>query len=472
RPLDPRGIGNVAHAVAYAANGDLILGGAFRDIDGVPTHGVGRWDGVSWHAFGSGLGHVTPGITPAARAVLALADGSIVVGGDFATADGIAANGIAMWTGTAWQPLGAGVASATGVRPTVRCLAVAPNGDVLAGGDFQTAGGVACSNLARWNGSGWSALGAGLPGFTVDAIAVLPNGNVVAGKSNPYDCYVMSWDGASWQVIGQPRNSPFSAGRVLTLLALPDGDLLACGEFTSIDWLPFGAVARWSAGSWHALGSGFPNSVVQSLVRLPNGDVIAGRGFPATLHRWNGSTWAPLVGGPLASSSLAVDARGEIAAAGSFLFAGNVISAYLARAVATCPATAAASGSGCTGSGGSNQLAVTALPWLGTTSTTTATGMPANALAVAIYGFSTQSTPLANILPQGAPGCMLLVTPDLLLLYATTAATLTTATAIPNTPTLIGQSFHHQVVPFEISALGTIATVTATNRLTLTIGAL
>jgi hypothetical protein len=61
-------------------------------------------------------------------------------------------------------------------------LAVLPNGDLVAGGDFTTAGGVPANRVARWNGSSWSAMGSGLNN-AVWTLAVLPNGDLVAGGS-------------------------------------------------------------------------------------------------------------------------------------------------------------------------------------------------------------------------------------------------------------------------------------------------
>ena len=63
------------------------------------------------------------------------------------------------------------IAAASGVNNTVRALAVLPNGDLIAGGDFTTAGGTTVNSIARWNGAAWSALGAGMNNF-VTALAV------------------------------------------------------------------------------------------------------------------------------------------------------------------------------------------------------------------------------------------------------------------------------------------------------------
>src|ERR1041384_6275755 len=81
----------------------------------------------------------------------------IVVGGQFAAASTVFGNGIAAFdpaTAT-WSSFGSGIALG-GSAPVVNALAVLPNGDLVAGGQFTSAGGVAASNVARWNGSSWS----------------------------------------------------------------------------------------------------------------------------------------------------------------------------------------------------------------------------------------------------------------------------------------------------------------------------
>lgn len=54
-----------------------------------------------------------------------------------------------------------------------------PSGDIVAGGDFTTAGGVPASRIARWDGASWSALGTGM-NDSVYALSVLPTGDLVA----------------------------------------------------------------------------------------------------------------------------------------------------------------------------------------------------------------------------------------------------------------------------------------------------
>jgi hypothetical protein len=80
----------------------------------------------------SGIG--VSGLDGRVNAVLALPGGVVVTGGSFNSAGGVAANGVALWNGSAWSALG------TGIDGPVYALAVLPNGDVVAGGDFSTAG--------------------------------------------------------------------------------------------------------------------------------------------------------------------------------------------------------------------------------------------------------------------------------------------------------------------------------------------
>jgi hypothetical protein len=106
----------------------------------------------------------------------------------------------------------------------VWALAVLPNGDLVAGGDFTTAGGVAASYIARWSGTLWSPLGSGISG-DVYALAVLPNGDLVAGGSFTIAGGVPSGYWAHWTDTGipwaaeDPASQSAGPGSTLTLSA-------------------------------------------------------------------------------------------------------------------------------------------------------------------------------------------------------------------------------------------------------------
>ena len=121
--------------------------------------------------------------------------------------------------------------------------------------------------------------------------------------------------------------------------------------------------------------------------------------------------------------------------------------------------------------GGPVLLAATSLPWLGATCRATATGLPANSLAIGVFGFGTLAAPLPAILPQGVAGCSLLVTPDLLTLLVPQGGTVTTSYTIADNAAFLGFVFHEQVAPIEFDAAGNLVAVTASNGLTFTKGA-
>ena len=145
-----------------------VLGGDFTIAGSVTANRIAAFDPATntWSALGNGLGGVV-------RALLALPNGDLVAGGNFTSAGGGAAANIARFDGTTWWPLG------TGIQGQVIAFALLPNGDLVAGGYFTTAGGVAANNIARWDGASWAPLGKGMSGLDsrVNALTVFDDGS-------------------------------------------------------------------------------------------------------------------------------------------------------------------------------------------------------------------------------------------------------------------------------------------------------
>lgn len=258
----------------------------------------------------------------------------LVVAGDFSFAGDIPANHVAEWNPSSglWTALGAGVSGPS--NSAVSCMVVLPNGDLVVGGWFTSAGGVAASNIARWNGSAWSAFGSGING-AVGAMAVLANGDLVAGGSfssagGTATSNVARWDGSSWHMLGLGTSG--SNPSVSALLVLPAGDLVAGGAFTSAGGVAVNHIARWDGSTWSALGPGTLNYVTALAVQ-PGGDIIAA--VPFEIMRWNGSSWTTLAtasgfsGG--AVYAMTVLPNGDLIAGGSFSTIGSVSANRIAR---------------------------------------------------------------------------------------------------------------------------------------------
>jgi len=80
-------------------------------------------------------------------------DHELIAIGEFSTAGGASASHVAAWDGSSWSPLGSGINGAFN-------LALAVYDDKLCvGGDFTTAGGLSANRIATWDGTAWAPLG-------------------------------------------------------------------------------------------------------------------------------------------------------------------------------------------------------------------------------------------------------------------------------------------------------------------------
>lgn len=415
------GTNNTVLAVAATSSGELVAGGVFTSAGGTAASRIAWWDGGSWSALGSGVDN-------AVRSLTTLPNGDLIAAGDFSTAGGVAASRIARWDGSAWHPLGTGISSAS--LYGLYAVTTLPNGDVVAGGYFTSAGGVPANAIARWNGASWAPLGSGLPG-TVFALTVAQN-----------------------------------------------GDLLAGGNFSSAGGVPASRVARWNGSSWAPLGSG-TNGDVLALQTLPNGDLLAAGQFSTAggtaalaMARWNGSTWSPLgFSGFAEVYALAANGNAERFVGGAFFNAGGSPAAFVATYGSSCLAEAVDTGGGCAGSGGNNQLAPVTEPWAGSTFRSHGSGLPTNSLALVITGFDSTSLPLSLVLPPSPPACSLRVTPDFLDVAVPIGGQLDLGVSIPFGVQFHGFELHQQLVLLELAAgTGALVQTTASNRVLATVG--
>ncbi len=480
-------------ALATLANGELIAAGNFSVAGTASAQHVARWSGTQWSALSTGPG--VDGIEDFAP----LPGGDVVAVGNFAAAGSLVTNAVARWNGVAWSTLGSGGTNDGGVAHAITRL---PNGDLIVGGAFASIGGVSSNDVARWDGSQWSPLGTLAAGGEVRSLAVAPNGTLFAGgyfylspglgtelaawngtawtriAGAPTDIYTLTvladgrllaggwlgcvaiWDGVAWTPLGMLQDD------VYALAELPNGDIVAGGRYG----LGSGQVQRWNGVAWSRLGGLF-GGPVEDLHVLPNGDLLAGGWFQSTypasgLARWDGTTWSPVgagvdLGGAVWALTDTPD--GDVWVGGRFGAAGGAPSGGFARLTTTCAARVQTLGAGCDG----DTLTAT-LPWTGSTWRSDASGLPAAALVAVVGGFGTVSVPLSTLVATALPGCTLRVRSDSVFVMVAAGGTASAQFALPNAPALAGVVFHHQMLSLD---LGPTMAVTATNALSLTLGA-
>lgn len=235
----------VVHSLAVFDDGSgsaLYAGGNFTTAGGSPAGGIARWNGSSWSSVGGG----TNGLV---RSLVVHDDGNgpaLFAGGGFSNAGGMSASKVAKWDGTSWSALGGGL------NANVYALAVFDDGSgpaLYAGGRFTAAGGVAASRIAHWQASNWSALGSGMNDGVL-SLAVFDDGrgpalyagggftNAGGGSANR----IARWDGVSWSALASGMDN-----RVHAQVIFDEGSgpaLFAAGAFlssTSGD----GHIAKW-----------------------------------------------------------------------------------------------------------------------------------------------------------------------------------------------------------------------------------
>ncbi|HEX2746369.1 MAG TPA: immunoglobulin domain-containing protein [Verrucomicrobiales bacterium] len=233
--------------------------------------------------------------------------------------------------------------TATGTRGTVYALAPVAEGGVLIGGDFSHAGGIARPGLAKLTAAGELDVNfvlSALPAQpVVRCLAQVPGGWLAGGMATasrrPWLAFIPEGGGA---VISMETGWTFNATsgqEVRTLLPLGDGRVLAGGTFTATT-AGYTAARLLRLKTDRTLDTSLPaagwNGGVLALARTASGKILAGGSF-STPGRClaqllpegavDAAFTVPSTGwsGSAEVSALAVQAGGRIVAGGKFSFA-------------------------------------------------------------------------------------------------------------------------------------------------------
>lgn len=238
----------------------------------------------------------------------------------------------------------------SGANNSVESLAVFPNGDILAGGTFTLIGGISTPNkLARYSAATqtWSTTPVGGLANIVHALGVLPDGDMLAGGNfssiggtpiNRIGRYDFGTN--TWTDLGYGGNG----GSVETMLVHPSGNVIIGGNIPRIAGVVAEHIGRYSltTGTWTQMFSNFSSSGdrVYALALAPDGTVVMGGVYLARgsgvprLQRYNltTNTWTSLGNGVNNTvNAVAVLPDGDIIAGGVFTSADGLPVSRIAR---------------------------------------------------------------------------------------------------------------------------------------------
>ena len=240
----------------------------------------------------------------------------------------VRAPGLARWDGQRWSAVPGLDGPGLELDRRATTLEVFDDGSgpvLFAGGEFTTAGGQAATGIARWDGAAWSGMGGpGFPGgsATIYDIHVHDFGGgpmlyacgVVARAGRTGAGTVWRYDGTTWTEPGDetPRGGP------MYKLASYSGHLYAAGSFQLIGSGSLPGIARFDGAVWSTpLGpdQGIRSTRFWPLLRtdIDGRDVLVAGGvftvdqggetIATQLATWNGERWDSLTTSP------AVDTR-------------------------------------------------------------------------------------------------------------------------------------------------------------------
>lgn len=330
----------LVRTTAVQPDGRLLVGGEFSNIGGVAMRRLARMnsDGTPDAAFSP------PGFFgEAVNAVAVLADGKIVVGGNFIVMQGETVRQCLVRL-NADGTLDAGFNP--GADAAVSALAIQSDGKILVAGAFNNLGGGGWSRFARLNADGTIDAGflATQIDASVDCVALQPDGKILIGGNFTTVTTVARNRIARLGADGFPDAgfNPGADGAVESLAVQPDGKILVGGQFSTIGGVGRAHLARLLADGTVDTGfSTVADDSVSVLALQADGGILAGgwfqtmgglpRGYVARILADGAVDGSFNPGANLPVLALALQSDGRVVVGGVFSTIGGQSRAGLAR---------------------------------------------------------------------------------------------------------------------------------------------
>jgi uncharacterized delta-60 repeat protein len=292
------GFNNEVRALEVQPDGRVLAGGLFTQYNGAAHMGLARllpFNGGSDASFVTGSGFTDVSF-PAVYALALQPDGKVLVGGKFNAYNGTPCKHLVRLNsdGTldnTFQPL-------MGTGYAVHALVVQPDGKILVGGGFLEFSSTSINNIVRLNADGSLdasfAIGSGF-GSTVFCIALRPDGRVLAGGTF-YSFNNTLRPGIAQLNADGSLDTSFDPGTGITnsaqvgssvgcLLLQPDGKAIVGGTFNGYNGAPANKLFRVDVGG--TLDPTFPSpsdfqgttTFVFDLASLSDGSILVAGDF-------------------------------------------------------------------------------------------------------------------------------------------------------------------------------------------------
>jgi uncharacterized delta-60 repeat protein len=251
-------------------DGKIVLGGVFTMIGGTACSFIGRL-----HPDGSADTNFQATADSFVTTLVAQADGKILIGGSFSSLNGQPRNHLGRL-----NPDGSLDTTFTNTPNSyIAAIANQSDGGILIGGSFNEFDGQPRNGIARIAPDGL--LDAGFAPSTGNTIfAPLADGRIVLGSMSRLNA-----DGSI-----DANYNPTPNGNVFSVIAQPDGKILAAGSFTTMGGQPHSRFARLNDGGV-STESIFSDATSLTWLRGGAGPELARASFETTT---NGTTWTPL----------------------------------------------------------------------------------------------------------------------------------------------------------------------------------
>jgi uncharacterized delta-60 repeat protein len=312
----------VIYSIAIQGDGKILVGGSFTQFNGVVRNRLIRLnsDGTEDTSFYANLGTGFAGISASVRHIEVLADGKILVGGNFGTLNAVTKRGLIRLNTNGTEDTSfytnLGTSFSVSGSAMVRTVAVQSDNKILVGGTFITFNGSTRNYMLRLNADGtqdstfYTNLGTGFNtggANGVYRIALQSDGKIVVGgnfstfnNNNRNDLIRLNSDGTEDSTFAANFGAGVSAS-VEGIAIQSDNKIIIGGFITVYNSFPNGVadgpnVSRLGlmrintngtedVGFYTNLGSSF-NGGVFAITTQPDGKIIVGGSFTSL----NGNT--------------------------------------------------------------------------------------------------------------------------------------------------------------------------------------